>query len=68
MAWTADDLVRIELQIATYKAAVRHGDKAVNNAPLSELLELRDRMIAESKTATQAGKNNRHLIKFDRGR
>lgn len=68
MAFSADDLAKLELQIANYRAAVRHGDKAVNHAALNDLIALRDKMIAESKTSTQAGRNNRHLIQFDRGR
>lgn len=52
MAYTPDDLARLERKIAAANQRVQHGDKSVEHAPMKDMVALRDRMKREIESQT----------------
>jgi hypothetical protein len=64
MAWTQDDLTRIERAIASGTTRVKFRDREVQYASLSELMAVRNMIreeLGQSKSKTQFGEYNNDL-------
>lgn len=64
MAWTSDDLTRIEKAIASGTTKVKFSDKEVTYRTIDELFRVRDEI---KKAIGQNTKKTRVLAKFSKG-